>query len=876
AVPVPTPASTTTSSVTVVHHAPAEPTPTPQSQEGTGGDAQWEHCPQYHHGRHHRYGRHHHHGHQHQHDAEHAAHHWDPAQHWQHWGQHWGQNWGHSHPAHHEQGNHHGGCQADDKQDGMPGKMISLLSMLRASGAVSAPAVAGFLAQLLPMAVTHVANDVPQAGRCLLGMKSVLQAILKLVGCTKGLEHTEADLLALLSPQTEAGATTEDEAAGVALLQLLTALDVLPLEEQVSFFEVLYGSLEAELGEILGKLASCRQAAPQAAEGDMVHRSITCDGCGMSPLRGLRYKCKTCPDYDLCGECHAKRVAVHGAEHEFECIQKDRNTCWWKNMHQGPGADVAAAVQKAMAMAMGPTFLGKGCKGKGKGKGGKGKWREFWGKGCPGSSENMETTPDPTAPAPDKEQPRACATPGCSFQATWHPTHCCMACAAHGADAHGPKCERQAIKLSEPAGCTEPEPHHWDPAQHWQHWGQHWGHNWGHSHPAHHEQGNHHGGCQADDKQDGMPGKMISLLSMLRASGAVSAPAVAGFLAQLLPMAVTHVANDVPQAGRCLLGMKSVLQAILKLVGYTKGLEHTEADLLALLSPQTEAGATTEDEAAGVALLQLLTALDVLPLEEQVSFFEALYGSLEAELGEILGKLASCRQAAPKAAEGDMVHRSITCDGCGMSPLRGLRYKCKTCPDYDLCGECHTKRVAVHGAEHEFECVQKDRNTCWWKNMHQGPGADVAAAVQKAMAMAMGPTFLGKGCKGKGKGKGGKGKWREFWGKGCPGSSENMETTPDPTAPAPNKEQPRACATPGCSFQATWHPTHCCKACAAHGADAHGPKCERQAIKLPEPAGSTEPEAFEVPEAAPQKSQEPAGEVRRMVFPVALGNGKDL
>ncbi|CAE8643627.1 unnamed protein product [Polarella glacialis] len=317
----------------------------------------------------------------------------------------------------------------------------------------------------------------------------------------------------------------------------------------------------------------------------MVHSAVTCDGCGMSPLRGQRFKCKTCPDYDLCGECFKNRVAVHGAEHEFECIQTDRNTCWWKDMHQGPGSDVAAALQKAMAMAMGPTFLGKGCKGKGKGK-----WKEFWGKGCPWSSNSQETTPDRAASASDKEQP---------------------------------------------------SPH------------------------------------------------------------------------------------------------------------------------------------------------------------------------------------------------GDMVHSAVTCDGCGMSPLRGQRFKCKTCPDYDLCGECFKNRVAVHGAEHEFECIQTDRNTCWWKDMHQGPGSDVAAALQKAMAMAMGPTFLGKGCKGKGKGK-----WREFWGKGCPWSSNDKETTPDPTtSEVSTKEKADGpCATSGCSAQ----------------------------------------EASKLPETASHKSQEPAGEVRRMVFPVALGNGEQL
>lgn len=31
--------------------------------------------------------------------------------------------------------------------------------------------------------------------------------------------------------------------------------------------------------------------------------SITCSSCSMNPLVGIRYKCSTCQDYDLCSEC---------------------------------------------------------------------------------------------------------------------------------------------------------------------------------------------------------------------------------------------------------------------------------------------------------------------------------------------------------------------------------------------------------------------------------------------------------------------------------------------------------------------------------------------------------------------------------------------
>ena len=35
----------------------------------------------------------------------------------------------------------------------------------------------------------------------------------------------------------------------------------------------------------------------------VVHELIECDGCGMSPLVGTRYKCSVCRNFDLCSRC---------------------------------------------------------------------------------------------------------------------------------------------------------------------------------------------------------------------------------------------------------------------------------------------------------------------------------------------------------------------------------------------------------------------------------------------------------------------------------------------------------------------------------------------------------------------------------------------
>ena len=66
--------------------------------------------------------------------------------------------------------------------------------------------------------------------------------------------------------------------------------------------------------------------------------------------------------------------------------------------------------------------------------------------------------------------------------------------------------------------------------------------------------------------------------------------------------------------------------------------------------------------------------------------------------------------AKPKLPKGGFRHKHISCDGC-LTGIRGMRYKCEQCPDYDLCGSClpllHTGEL--HPTAHTFKAVLHPR-----------------------------------------------------------------------------------------------------------------------------------------------------------------------
>ncbi|CAE6960784.1 unnamed protein product [Symbiodinium natans] len=371
---------------------------------------------------------------------------------------------------------------------------------------------------------------------------------------------------------------------------------------------------------------------------------------------------------------------------------------------------------------------------------------------------------------------RPCPTEGCPYAVTWHETHCCHACSTSGQ--HGPACERK---------------------------------------PCHQE------------KQPGAPGPecpQTPQTHQTRLQSILTPEVLAGVLAwklpELLPLvegdpehlghgfwaALAHLPSFVPSIHAALASLAPLLNA--------HGLAQAEAHLAEL------AQCPHNPTAAGLFLQCLVQSLNELEPAKQQELLKTFF----EQHGDLLAPLEPFSPMILKLLE----HGRCICDGCEMSPLRGPRFKCLSCPDYDLCGKCFAKRHEVHPEHQDFQCIpinpQGFASSFWETFAAEGEGS--------LGWMAWAPFLHGKGKHGKGKGcKGGKGKGCKGTGP-CHGKRRERQE---------NKEgAKRPCSTEGCVYEATWHQTHCCNldvACQEGGKDKHGPHCHRklqsESADVPEP-----------------------------------------
>lgn len=90
--------------------------------------------------------------------------------------------------------------------------------------------------------------------------------------------------------------------------------------------------LEKNAPQIFGELVKCKELSHNGKEPQNVaaasnefslktHQNVACDGCGVSPIIGIRYKCSVCKNFDFCEMCE-DRISH---EHPFIKILRPEN-----------------------------------------------------------------------------------------------------------------------------------------------------------------------------------------------------------------------------------------------------------------------------------------------------------------------------------------------------------------------------------------------------------------------------------------------------------------------------------------------------------------------------------------------------------------------
>ena len=62
------------------------------------------------------------------------------------------------------------------------------------------------------------------------------------------------------------------------------------------------------------------QLMPPSQNSNIVHKGIKCNQCGKTNIIGIRYKCSTCPNYNLCESC--EEDSTHDEDHIFVKIHE--------------------------------------------------------------------------------------------------------------------------------------------------------------------------------------------------------------------------------------------------------------------------------------------------------------------------------------------------------------------------------------------------------------------------------------------------------------------------------------------------------------------------------------------------------------------------
>jgi hypothetical protein len=147
---------------------------------------------------------------------------------------------------------------------------------------------------------------------------------------------TEGDMASVKSEMAEVAVwdanPTKVDATTAVQPQMTEVTAIVAVAAETTDGGVATGTIDTTLNGVAREMETQSSSTDAQGEPDPwrgpVHMGVACNGCENNPISGIRWKCLTCNDYDLCDACHAS--GAHPSEHQMLKIEDPADA---ENLH---------------------------------------------------------------------------------------------------------------------------------------------------------------------------------------------------------------------------------------------------------------------------------------------------------------------------------------------------------------------------------------------------------------------------------------------------------------------------------------------------------------------------------------------------------------
>ncbi|KAF4667129.1 hypothetical protein FOL47_003731 [Perkinsus chesapeaki] len=424
----------------------------------------------------------------------------------------------------------------------------------------------------------------------------------------------------------------------------------------------------------------------EVGEVHITHTGVKCNMCGEMPIIGPKFKCRSC-NFNLCGECFPDKNSIH-PEHDFVCVlwptrdQQDQQEAAPQQQQQSAGqTPVAEATPNAPYSEFCPS---RGPSSDSSSVPSFGGWLEML--------RNSLTWPDEFrahhqgrpwshsswlfAKGKGKGKGKGLFASTYNPYGSWGDS---MGAGEGGGgqyDYNGPTEEHCPYlrHLDEaPGGPAAPVQAREEPR------------------PRAHK--------------TYTPKPLVKMFLNLNVLGMLTPRTLASVAVSFLPLTIQRLSRHTDRISKAARAKYEWIKPTLEtLLSSIEKLPEMEEFVPALRSYVREGPDSPKMKSFGTWFVNSMKAFVAVPFEKQMPALLKVAPKWIRVITSLMGSQFD-KHDIPVMSRAELSH-NVGCDGCGVYPIVGPRFKCQDCGyDFDLCGECYPDKESIHFKNHSFICV---------------------------------------------------------------------------------------------------------------------------------------------------------------------------